>query len=154
MGMSGSSDCFVCRKHRGELPPPGGAIYADDLVYLSHAGLFGDEQEHFLGHVFVEPRRHVAELGDLTSEEAQAVGLWTSRAARALMESLDMEHVYSFVFGDGVPHVHVHVIGRYRGTPRDFWGVRVDEWPGARRGREDELAQVAAQIRDTLRRYC
>jgi hypothetical protein len=28
-----SSDCFVCRKHRGEIGVPGGAIYEDALVY-------------------------------------------------------------------------------------------------------------------------
>ena len=72
--------------------------------------------------------------------------------ARALTEILDVEHVYSFVFGDGVPHVHVHVIGRQRGTPREYWGTRVDEWPGARRGREAEIEQVAVRIRDALDR--
>lgn len=153
MDSSGSMDCVVCRKHRGELPSPGGAIYEDDLIYVSHAGLWGEEEKHFLGHVFVEPRRHVAELADLTDEEAQAIGLYVSRLARALVNTLDMEHVYSFVFGDGVPHVHVHVIGRYRGTPRDYWGTRVDEWPGAPRGGEDEIVQLAARIRDALRHY-
>jgi len=48
--------------------------------------------------------------------------------------------------------VHVHVIGRYRGTPREYWGTRVDEWPGARRGREAEIEQVAVRIRDALDR--
>jgi len=31
------ADCFVCRKHRGEVVVPGGAIYEDDLVYAGHA---------------------------------------------------------------------------------------------------------------------
>ncbi len=151
MGVSGSTDCLVCRKHRGEPALPGGPIYEDSLIYVSHAGLLGDENEHILGHVFVEPRRHVAELADLTDHEAQAIGLFTSKVARALMQVLEMEHVYSFVFGDGVPHVHVHVIGRYPGTPRDYWGVRVDKWPGAPRGGEAEIEQVASRLRDALR---
>jgi histidine triad (HIT) family protein len=144
-------ECLVCRKHRGEITTPGGAVYQDDLIYISHAGLFGGEDEHFLGHLFVEPKRHVPELADLTDEEARAIGLYVSRVARALTHVLDVEHVYSFVFGDGVPHVHVHVLGRYRGTPREYWGTRVDEWPGARRGGEAEIEQVATRIRDTLR---
>ena len=151
MGRSVPIECLVCRKHRGEVAVPGGAIYQDALVYVSHAGLWADEQEHYLGHVFVEPRRHVAELADLTDEEARTIGLYTCRVARALMKALEMEHVYSFVFGDGVPHVHVHVVGRYPDTPRDYWGVRVDEWPGARRGGETEIEQVASRLRDALR---
>ncbi len=57
-----------------------------------------------------------------------------------------MEHVYSFFIGDGVPHVHIHVIGRYAGAPREFWGPKVDEWPGAPRGTEPEIARVAGRV--------
>jgi diadenosine tetraphosphate (Ap4A) HIT family hydrolase len=146
-----SSDCFVCRKHRGEVAVPGGVIYEDDLIYVSHAQLWGDETDHYLGHLFVEPKRHAPELADLTEEEAQAIGLYTSRLARALMHTEGVEHVYAFVIGDGVPHVHVHVIGRYPGAPRAYWGPKVDEWPEAPRGGEAEIAKVAARARASLR---
>jgi diadenosine tetraphosphate (Ap4A) HIT family hydrolase len=98
----------------------------------------------------VETKRHVPELAELTGEEAQAVGLWTTRLARALMHTMGAEHVYSFVIGDGVPHFHVHVIGRHPGAPRDYWGPKVDEWPGAPRGGMLEIAQVADRIRAYL----
>ena len=146
-------ECFVCRKHRGEISVPGGVIYEDDLIYISHAQLWGDEKEHYLGHLIVEPKRHAPELADLTREEAQAIGLYTSRLARALMHTERVEHVYSFVIGDGVPHVHVHVIGRYPGAPREYWGPKVDEWPEAPRGGEREIEQVAARVRAFLREH-
>ena len=60
----------------------------------SHAQLYGDVQDHNLGHVFIEPKRHVPELADLTEAEAQAIGLYTSRVAQALMHTEGMEHVY------------------------------------------------------------
>jgi len=146
--MSDSAlECLVCRKHRDEVSVAGGAIYEDDILYVSHAQMWGNETSHYLGHVFVEPRRHVAELADLTIEEAQAIGLYTSKLARALMQMESVEHVYSFVIGDGVPHVHVHVIGRYPGAPREYWGAKVDEWPEAPRGGEAEIAQVSARLR-------
>lgn len=126
-------------------------IYEDHLVAISHAQLWGDETEHYLGHLFVETKRHVPGLADLTEEEAQAIGLHTSRVARALTETLGVEHVYAFVLGDGVPHVHVHVIGRYPGAPREYWGPRVDEWPEAPHGDEAEIARVAGRVRAFLR---
>jgi diadenosine tetraphosphate (Ap4A) HIT family hydrolase len=141
-------DCLVCRKHRGEIAVPGGPIFEDDLVFISHALLFGDEVEHYLGHVFVEPKRHIAELADLTETEARALGLWVSRAARALMATRGMVHVYSFVIGDGVPHVHVHVIGRYPDAPKPYWGSHVDEWPEAPHGAAPAMAEVTASLRD------
>jgi diadenosine tetraphosphate (Ap4A) HIT family hydrolase len=141
-------ECLVCRKHRGEVAVPGGPIYQDELLYICHAMLRGGEVTHYLGHVFVETKRHVGELADLTEAEAQRLGLVTSRAARALMETLGMEHVYSFVIGDDVPHVHVHVIGRYPGAPREYRGPRVDDWPDAPRGGDAEMAGVSARLRE------
>ena len=152
MNTLSPAECLVCRKHRGEIAVPGGAIYQDNLIFISHAQLFGDELDHYLGHIFIEPRRHVPELADLNETEAQAIGLYTSRVARALMRSEGVEHVYAFVIGDGVPHVHVHVIGRYPGAPREYWGPRVDDWPEAPRGGEAEIAQVAARVREALNR--
>ena len=144
------AECLVCRKHRGEVAAPGGVIFEDDLIFISHAQLWGDEKDHYLGHVFVESKRHVPELADLTEQEAQAIGLWTSRVAKALLQTEAMEHVYSFFIGDGMPHVHVHVIGRRPGAPREYWGPKVDEWPEAPRGGEAEIAQVADRLRAYL----
>jgi diadenosine tetraphosphate (Ap4A) HIT family hydrolase len=146
-------ECFVCCKHRGQEAVPGGPIYQDEILFVSHAQLWGDETEHYLGHLFVEPKRHVAELADLSDAEAQAIGLFTTRVARALMETLGVEHVYSFVIGDGVPHVHVHVIGRYPGAPREYWGPRVDEWPDAPHGGEGEIEKVAERVRSYLKQF-
>lgn len=150
MNFLSPTECLVCRKHRGETALPGGAIYEDELVFISHAPLWGDEQDHYLGHLFIEPKRHVAELAGLSEAEAQAIGLHTSRAARALMAIAGVEHGYAFVIGDGVPHVHVHVIGRYPGAPREYWGPRVDDWPEAPRGGEAEIARLAARLREYL----
>ena len=146
-------ECIVCRKHHGEISVAGGVIYENDLIYISHAQLWGKEKDHYLGHLFVEPKRHVPELADLSEKEAQVIGLFTSRVARALMHTEGAEHVYSFVIGDGVPHVHVHVIGRYAGAPREYWGPKVDEWPEAPRGKEPEIEQVAARVRAFLHKH-
>jgi histidine triad (HIT) family protein len=145
-------DCFVCQKHQGLIPSPGGPVYQDDLIYISHANLWGDETDHYLGHVFIEPKRHVPGLSGLTPEEAAAIGQFTTRIARALEETLRVEHVYAFVLGDHVPHVHVHLIGRYPGAPPEYRGPRVDEWPEAPRGKEAEIADVVSRIRDFLNR--
>ena len=113
----------------------------------------GEEKDHYQVHVFVESNRHVPQLADLKEQEAQAIGLWTSRVAKALLQIEGMEHVYSFYIGDGVPHVHVHVIGRRPGAPREYWGSKVDDWPGAPRGGEAEIAQVADRLRVYLREH-
>lgn len=142
--------CFVCQKQRGVVSVAGGVIFENDLIYISHAQIWGKETDHYLGHLFVEPKRHVAELGDLTAAEAREIGLYVSRTSKALVETLGVEHVYAFVIGDGAAHVHVHVIGRYPGAPCEYWGAKVDEWPGASRGGEVEIARVSEKVRKYL----
>jgi histidine triad (HIT) family protein len=143
-------DCLVCQKHRGLLPVPGGMIFEDEIIYISHAQLWGEEKDHYLGHLFVETKRHVPSLSQLSETEAQAIGLFVSRVAKALEQTLSVEHVYAFVIGDHVSHVHIHVLGRYPGAPREYWGPKVDEWPDAPRGDEEQISEVAKCIRDFM----
>jgi len=147
-----ATGCFVCRKQRerGSLLP-GGPVAEDDLVMLSHVvtpdvlGRAGTKA--YLGHLIAEPRRHAPGMADLTDAEARAVGLLCTRASRALREVAGAEHVYLAVIGDGVQHLHVHLMPRFPGTPREYWWTRVDEWPEARRGGTDEIAALVRELR-------
>jgi len=103
----------------------------------------------YLGHLVVEPRRHLPGLADLTDAEAAAVGRWAARGSRALLAN-GAEHVYSMVVGHRVDHLHQHLVPRYPGTPREYWWQRVDEWPGAPRGGLDEVAEAVRNLRAHL----
>jgi histidine triad (HIT) family protein len=142
--------CFVCRKHRGEIAVPGGAVYQDDLLHVGHVQVRGGRATAYLGHLLVEPRRHVPGLADLTDQEAAALGTLVARVSRALLQRSRAEHVYAFVLGDAVPHLHVHVVPRYPGAPREFWGVCVDEWPAAPRGGPEAIEALCADLRVAL----
>jgi histidine triad (HIT) family protein len=140
------ADCFICRKHRGEVSLPGGAIYEDDLVYVGHAQIREGQTVTYLGYLMVESKRHAPGLPDLTDTEAQALGLLVTRLSRALKASEGAVHVYAFVLGDLVPHLHIHVIPRYPHAPREYWGVHVDEWPDAPHGGPREIAALCARL--------
>lgn len=148
--MSDKLECYVCRKQRGLEPIPGGALYEDDLVYASHAQIRLGHDTAYLGYLMAETRRHVPGLAELTDEEAQALGLLVAKLSRALKAVLNAEHVYAFVLGDRVPHLHVHVVPRYPGAPPEYWGVKVDEWPDAPRGDEAAIASLVERLRDWL----
>jgi len=153
MSSGSTQDCMVCQKQRGEILIPGGSIFENELLFISHALPFGKEKDHYLGHIFIETRRHIPEISELTASEAEMIGLYTQKVAKALMETLGMVHIYSFVIGDGIPHVHVHVIGRYPDAPREFWGPRVDEWPDAPRGADEEIMRVTDRLRTYLKQH-
>ncbi|HET9094046.1 MAG TPA: hypothetical protein VFN36_03075 [Solirubrobacteraceae bacterium] len=145
--------CFICAKHRRISAIPGGAIISDEHCVVSHLPLVtprGTEPRVYLGYLFVETRRHVAELGDLTAPEAGSFGRLTALASAGLRLATGAEHVYAAVIGHGAEHLHLHLIARYPHTPRDFWWTRVDEWPDAPRGNAVEVGQLADRIRAAL----
>jgi histidine triad (HIT) family protein len=143
--------CFVCDKHEQGDAVEGGVIWSDDLVYAGHCHLLG-AKTIALGWLIIEPRRHVAGLGDLNEAEAAAIGVLVSRLARALTTIQGAEHVYSFVFGDGMAagHLHVHLMPRYPGTPREYWQQRVVEWPDGPRGGVAEMQATTTRLRASL----
>jgi len=53
------SECLVCRAQRGLEGVPGGPIFENEFVYVSHAQRWGNESTHYLGHIFAEPQRLV-----------------------------------------------------------------------------------------------
>jgi len=136
-------DCPICEKHRGKGPLVGEQVYENEYVVASHAPAL--DLPAYLGYLFVETKRHARGLADITDAEATAAALAVSRLARAL-EAEGAESVYSLVF-DHIPHHHVHVVARYPGTPREFWGLRVTDWPDAPRGGEAEIRALCDRLR-------
>jgi diadenosine tetraphosphate (Ap4A) HIT family hydrolase len=103
----------------------------------------------YVGYLLVTPRRHVPGFAGLDEREAAAVGVSVSRLSRAL-EELGAERVYAAVVGHGVPHLHVHLVPRWPGTPPEVPWTEVDEWDGARRGSFEDAAAMAEQVRARL----
>lgn len=151
MAGGDSVQCFICDKHQQGDAAQGGVLLEDDLVYVGHVHAL-DGPSAYRGYLMVEPKRHVHRLGDLTDEEAAAIGRVTNRMARLLRDVLGAEHVYSFVYGDAVEHLHVHLAPRYPGTPQEFWGHRLTRWPDAPRVHvEAEMRELVSRLREALR---
>ena len=132
----GEPGCLICAKHRGEGPLQGPVVHADDLVVVTHRG------DGLLGHAFVETRRHVAGVDQLTDAEAETVGRLTTRLARALRRELGSVRVHTFVAGLHVDHFHAHVLARPPGAPdsQPWWSP----WPDGPRGDVHELVAAIA----------
>ena len=124
----------------------GPLIWQDDLVLVFHRPP-GPDGRVFLGHLFVETRRHAPHLDELTDAEARTVGWAAARGARALRHLLDPEAVFSAVVGVGVPHFHQHVFARHRGTPDELSWMAGNEWTGAPHGDASELSGLAERVR-------
>ncbi len=143
-----ANDCFICRKHNGQLAVSGGCIYEDEYVYVGHIG--SNEPLNYLGYLIVDLKRHAAGYGDMSDDEARAIGYILNKLGQVIKRAENTEHVYSFVQGDAFPHFHIHLIPRYPGTPKEYWHLtNIRNYKDAY-GTVNQVEEVCSRLRGVL----
>lgn len=141
--------CFICEKHEGTITTDGVVIFEDDLLYVGHIDRQGEP--NYKGHLMIDLKRHVRSLADMTIEEAQAWGVMMMQLSQALTDVTGADHIYALVSGNSVPHLHMHVVARYPGTPRAYWGpMDVYDWEDAPFVQRDELIRFCHDVTTAL----
>jgi diadenosine tetraphosphate (Ap4A) HIT family hydrolase len=143
------TDCPICAKHRGEGPLVGHVVGENELLLVSHRPV-GDDGTAALGYLFVEPRRHVPYLDDLTEAEAEAIGRVVRRAAAGLRTELAVDFVFSIIAGMSVAHFHQHLFVRHAGTPEEFGFMAGHEWADAPRGDAQAIEELCGRLKPYL----
>lgn len=98
------ADCILCRGTDGDAQLERIQVWEDPHWRLTMS--LGAE---VLGFSYLEPKRHIPHITDLDGEEARSLGTVLARAARVLRDETGAELVYVYVFGGGVPHLHIHL---------------------------------------------
>ena len=98
------ADCAICAGPDGDAGLMRTEVWRDDHWRLSMA-----VQGEVLGFASLEPIRHIPYLADRDCPEAATFGPAVARAAHALREATGAPLVYAYVFGGGIPHLHVHL---------------------------------------------
>jgi diadenosine tetraphosphate (Ap4A) HIT family hydrolase len=97
-------DCTLCRGIDGDPELGRVEVWRDDLWRLTVA-----TDSEVPGFAFLEPIRHIPHVTDLGGPEAETFGAVLGRVTTALKEATGTELVYVYVFGGGIPHLHVHL---------------------------------------------
>jgi diadenosine tetraphosphate (Ap4A) HIT family hydrolase len=100
------SDCLICDQVASVDGLPGGALVDDELVVAYHLPPIDRFPRQYLGRVLLVTRRHVDHLGDLTADEAMAVGRGARIVAAAMRNLDEVTRVHVAVIGLHVPHFH------------------------------------------------
>lgn len=80
------------------------------------------------GFVRVIVKRHAAEMVDLTSEESTMVRKAVRMCELCMLETMQPDKINLASLGNMVPHVHWHVIARYKDDaffPDSIWSPRL-----------------------------
>ena len=104
------ANCLFCKIIREEIPAK--KAYEDDDVVA-----FEDINPQAPTHILIVPRRHIAQLADLESSDAEAIGKVVYRATAIARENGLEEDGYRLVINNGegagqsVFHIHAHLLG-------------------------------------------
>jgi diadenosine tetraphosphate (Ap4A) HIT family hydrolase len=102
--MSEPIECALCRGPDGDQELDRTEVWRDSEWRLSMS-----RHGSTLGFGYLEPIRHIPYLADLDGPEAATFGPTVARASAALRDASGAALVYAFIFGGGIPHLHVHL---------------------------------------------
>ncbi len=98
------SECVLCRGVAGDAELQRIQVWENALWRLTLS-----LEAEVPGFAYLEPKRHIPHITDLDGEEARTFGEVLARVTQVLREETGAELVYVYVFGGGVPHLHVHL---------------------------------------------
>lgn len=109
--------CPLCLQGRPEETHDGVRFFAGEVAdaYLRRPAI-----QRGLS-VVVWRGRHVAEPTELSEAEAAAYWRELLRVGRAIEQVMDPVKLNYDILGNSVPHLHTHIVPRYREDPRPLW---------------------------------
>lgn len=146
-------DCPACQGAAGDPELHRVQVWEDDLWRLTTS--LASEVE---GFSYLEPKRHIRSILELDGEEARTLGEVLATAATALKDATGAEQVYVYVFGAGIPHLHLHLAPHREGDALNDAMIRgdvvVQDLPsGAQLLRSEEFPPLPeATLRDAAER--
>jgi diadenosine tetraphosphate (Ap4A) HIT family hydrolase len=87
-------------------------LETDHWVFLLH-----DRPALIAGQGFIVVKRHCESVGELTAAELTSLGPFMGSVERLLRATLNPVRVHFGLYGESVPHLHLHVLPRGVGLP-------------------------------------
>lgn len=145
--MCGMNACPLCR------PRPDDSAQWMRVAELAISTLYLDRNQTYRGHCqLVFDARHAEGLELLEPDEYLRLSSDLAAAARAIVVAMKPDRMNYASLGNVVPHVHWHLVPRYREDPR--WGSPIyttdlDDMPRTALS-EHEYRDIADRIRAQL----
>jgi diadenosine tetraphosphate (Ap4A) HIT family hydrolase len=150
--------CLICRGIAGDAEFQRVEVWQDSLWRFT-VSLAAEVP----GFAYLEPKRHIPDIAQLDGEEAATFGPVMAKVTAALKAETGAELVYVYIFGGGIPHLHVHLAPHRAGDALNEQMIRGEltseklpsgvemfvsrEFPPLPR---EELAAVAGRVAERL----
>jgi len=114
-------DCWICKSLR----EPAHLVFFESRTSVGKL----NPDQFFKGYSFVTLKWHDEELYQLTDKSRKNLLEDMSRVAAALAETFNPDKMNYELLGNGMPHLHWHLVPRYKTDP--MWGRPI--WIRSRR---------------------
>lgn len=101
--MSPSLDCDICSR-KADMTFKRIEVWSDETWRLTMS-----TYSMVKGLCYVEPKRHIEDLTELDGKEADEFGNILSSISKAIKKATGAKLVYVYIYGDHIPHLHVHL---------------------------------------------
>lgn len=140
--MPESRSCIFCQIVQGK-------ILAAEVMRQSNVLVIMDKYPITKGHSLVIPAKHYDNLLNMPIEEVTALYSLVPTVARAIVSAVKADGFNvgqnnGYAANQIVPHVHVHIVPRFESDTPD------GRWPSRTVARQDDLARIAAEIREQM----
>ena len=136
-------DCVFCKIVKGKISH--NQVYQDEhtmaFLDVSPATPKG-------GHTLVIPKKHYETLIDISTKELEALTRTIKKISTVLLKiypGLNLVQNNKKVAGQAVPHIHFHLIPRYKGD-----NIKIDYWE-THKYKEGEAKKIADKIKTLLK---
>jgi diadenosine tetraphosphate (Ap4A) HIT family hydrolase len=102
--MSSMGECALCSGADADDEFGRVQVWEDDLWRLTMS-----LDSYTPAFCYLEPKRHIAYITELDGDEARTFGAVMARVTSVLKEITKAGVVYVYIFGGGIPHLHVHL---------------------------------------------
>lgn len=110
LAMSTPDGCALCDGRASDPDLLRQEVWSDELWRLTTAQI-----GEVAGFSYLEPRRHIQSIVEIDGAEAATLGATLAKTTAALKEATNAPLVYVYVFGDGIPHLHLHLAPHHEG---------------------------------------
>jgi diadenosine tetraphosphate (Ap4A) HIT family hydrolase len=143
--------CPICRLH-GDPAAADREIARGGLWLLRHH----PDPAPLAGWLLLDARRHLAGPLAFSDREAFGWGQAVREASQLVQRLTGCERVYAIAFGEGAPHLHLHLIPRFADDPASaawsvadlYRAVQAGERAPADPARVQELVERARRLLD------
>ena len=120
--------------------------------------LYLHKSQYYLGRCKLALKRHIEDITETNQEEREELFILLTKIKKVLIDLFEANHFNYLSAGNGVPHVHIHIIPRYNHEVKfegekfndENWGKNHSPYPRNIEYSEELLNKIKQKILEKL----